>query len=169
MLGTYKKNKLMKFFYPLLFLSLLLISTQCTFAAEVPEFIKMKDWKMQRIGTEKIVLTCKAVFYNPNNAKVKLTDISLGVAIGETKVGKILQFEKKVKIKKQSAFEIPLRIEINPETNAWGYIQGFLSAVTLQNFVLHVSGFLKVSVLGMPLKIRVDEKEELNLKKIIID
>lgn len=166
---TYKKNNAMRaVIKSLILFFLVFLSSANSFAAESPEFIKMKDWKINRIGTEKLVLTCKAVFYNPNKAKVKLTDINLGVIIGETKAGKILQFEKKVKIKKQSAFEIPLRIEIKPETNAWGYIQGFLSAVTLQNFVVHINGFLKVKVLGIPLKIRVDESEEMNLKEIIV-
>ena len=168
MLEIYKKNNFMFRLRSTLSIILFLCASFMAQAAESPEFIKMKEWKIQRIGTEKMVLTCKAVFFNPNNAKVKLTDINLGVSIGDTKVGKILQFEKKVKIKKQSAFEIPLRIEINPETNAWGFIQSFLSAVTLQNFVININGFLKVSVLGIPLKIRVDESDEMNLREIIV-
>lgn len=165
----FKKNKMKiaRVFSIFIFISIFVLSSTSVKAAESPEYIKMKEWKLERLGTEKIVLTCKAVFFNPNNAKVKLTDINLSVAIGDTKVGKIVQFEEKVKIKKQSAFEIPLRIEINPETNVWGYIQGFLSAVTLQNFVVNIDGFLKVSVLGIPLKIKVKESEQMNLKEII--
>lgn len=43
--------------------------------------------------------------------KVKLTDINLGVSIGYTTAGKILQFEKKIKIKKESAIEIPYALK----------------------------------------------------------
>ena len=43
--------------------------------------------------------------------KVKLTDINLGVSIGATYAGKILQFEKKIKIKKESAIEIPYALK----------------------------------------------------------
>lgn len=162
----FKSNKIGRNFF-ILFL-FFLATTQQAYAVENPEFIKMKEWKMEKIAAGKMVLTCKAVFYNPNQAKAKLKGINLSVALGQTSAGKITQITKKVKVKKSSAFEIPLRIEIDPETNAWGYISGILSALTLQDFVVNVKGYLKVTVLGIPIKIPVQESEQLNLKDILI-
>lgn len=138
-------------------------------AAEMPEFIKIKDWKLQRFGTSKMVLTCKAVFYNPNKAKAKILGIDLNVFFGDTRAGKVNQIEKKVKIKKNQAFEIPLRIVIDPETSTWGYVSGFLSAVSMQDFVVNIRGYLQLRILGVKLKIPLDESEDLNLKRLLSD
>lgn len=115
-----------------------------------------------------MVLSCKAVFYNPNKAKAKLLGINFNVLLGDTKAGKINQIDQKVKIKKRQAFEIPLRIVIGPESNVWASIKGILSAVSMQDFVIHIRGSIQVRVLGIRLKIPVNESEELNLKELLI-
>ena len=152
----------------LLLLSLfLLINLVAAAAVQDPEFIKMKDWKIEKVALGKLVLTCKAVFYNPNKANAKLEDLQFNVAFGETRVGKITQVDGKVKIKKQAAFEIPLKLDIEPESNAWSYLNGIWNTLTLHDFTIHVEGFIKVKVLGIPIKIPVKEKEVLNLKNIL--
>lgn len=163
-MGIFKKNSVLIAFV-FLFISIPFRSM----AIEDVEFIKTKEWKLHKIGTEKIVLTCKVVFFNPNKVKAKLKDVNLNITINDTKVGKVLQAEKKVKIKKNAAFEIPLRIEVKPETNAWGYIEGILSLVTLQDFVVRTNGHIKLKALGIPLKIGVQDETELSLKAILVD
>lgn len=167
-MAIYKKNNPYNYLKLLFVLVMSIGFLQPVFAVDNPEYIKMKDWKIEKLGAGKMVLSCKAVFYNPNKAKAKLKGINLGISIGDTNAGKVTQISKKVKIKKRSAFEIPLRIEINPETNAWGYLSGILSALSLQDFVVNVKGYLKVSVLNIPIKIPVNESEQLNLKEILI-
>lgn len=159
----------MKLLYPkFLFLNLfLIVFISASAAVQDPEFIKIKDWKIEKVALGKLVLTCKAVFYNPNNAKAKLDDMQFNVAIGETKVGKITQVDGKVKIKKQQAFEIPLKLDIDPESNAWNFLNGVWNTLTFKDFTIHIEGFLKVKVIGIPIKIPVKEKEVLNLKNMI--
>lgn len=132
-----------------------------------PQFVKMKDWKIEKVGFGKLELTCKAVFFNPNKAKAKLDDLQFNVAIGETRVGKITQVDGKVKIKKQQAFEIPLKLDIEPESNAWEFVNGIWNTLTLHDFTIQIEGFLKVKVVGIPIKIPVKEKEVLNLKNVL--
>ncbi len=164
----FKKSKVGKRLLFILSLFFLLFAVGNIQAAESPEFIKTKDWKLQKIGTTKMVLSCKAVFYNPNKAKAKLLGINFNVLLGDTKAGKINQIDQKVKIKKRQAFEIPLRIVIDPESNVWASIKGILSAVSMQDFVIHIRGSIQVRVLGIRLKIPVNESEELNLKELLI-
>lgn len=159
----FKANKYLQILVALLFTC----CAQPLLAVESPAYIKTKDWQMDQMSNGKLVLTCKAVFYNPNKAKAKLQDLAFNIWLGETKAGKINQVEKKIRIKKKSAFEIPLRIVIKPETNAWGYIQGVLSALSLQDFLLHIRGYISVKILGVQFKIPIDETVELNLKTLL--
>lgn len=160
----FKKSRYISYLFSLLLL--VLGGMQTTKAAQSPEFIKTKNWKIQKVSGSKIILSCKAVFYNPNKARAKLMGVNFKFLLGETKAGKVDQITKKIKIKKKQAFEIPLRIVISPETNAWGKMKGILSAFTLQDFVVHVRGFIEVRVFGVRLKIPVDETEQLNLKNV---
>lgn len=149
----------------ILFLSF--ISFQTSYAFEVPELVKLKAWKVVKLKGGVLELSCKAVFYNPNNVKAKLTDVDLDVYFGETKVGNINQADGKVKITKAQAFEIPLTIKFSPETNAAGYFSGFLTAFGMQDFVIRMKGKIKVKALGIPVKVAIDESEEVNLREII--
>ncbi|MGB1247392.1 MAG: hypothetical protein ACPG4Z_00795 [Chitinophagales bacterium] len=150
----------------LLSLFVLFLFVGNSIAAEVPEFVRTKNWKIEKVSTGSLLVSMTAVFYNPNKAKAKLNDINLEVILGETKAGNVIQTGGKVKIKKNSAFEIPLEIEIAPETSAWGYLSGFFSAVTLQDITVEIKGYIKVKVLGIPLRIKVDEIETVNAKDI---
>lgn len=155
----------MKHLLTILILSISFFSSSIA-APDSPEFVRTKNWKIEKIASGNLVLSTVAVFYNPNKAKAKLLDINLDVILGETKAGNVSQIEQKIKIEKESAFEIPLKIDIEPETSAWGYVSGFVSALTLQDIDVEIKGKVKISVLGIPLKIKVDEKEVVNAKDI---
>ena len=143
------------------------ITIQTANAFEVPELIKLKAWKLEKVKGGALELSCKAVFYNPNKVKAKLTDVDLEVYFGNTKVGNINQADGKVKIISASAFEIPLTIKFSPETNAAGYFSGFLTAFGMQDFVIRMKGKIKVKAMGIPIKIGIDESEDVNLRDII--
>ncbi len=149
----------------LILISFLAIASASAF--EVPELVKLKAWKVEKMKGGVLQLSCKAVFYNPNTVKAKLTDVDLDVYFGTTKVGNINQADGKVKINKAQAFEIPLTIDFSPETNAKGYFSGFLTAFGLQDFVISLKGKIKVKAMGIPIRVNIDESEEVNLKDII--
>jgi len=138
-----------------------------SYAFEAPEFIKLKAWKIEKLKNGSLALSCKAIFYNPNAIKAKLTDVDLDVYFGETKVGNINQADSKVKINKSQAFEIPLTINFSPETNAKGYFSGFLTAFGMQDFVITLDGKIKIKAMGIPFNVKVKESKNANLKDLI--
>lgn len=162
-ISTSKKNS---FFLKLVLSFFVLFTNNFCFAFEVPSFVKIKDWHIEKVGTFHIIISAKAVYYNPNKVKAKLSSLDLNAFIGETKLGKIEQLNKTIKIKKQQAFEIPLRIDIRPETNSWTYIQGILNGLSLQDFIVNIRGRFTIKAAGMPIKVSLDEKQELNLKML---
>lgn len=146
-------------------LSFLLCST--AYAIEAIAFVKTKEWKVVKVGKEGIELSCTAVFYNPNKVKAKLKNIDIDVFFNDVKAGNISQPDGRVKVSKQSAFDVPLAIKFSPESNAKGYFSGFLTAVTLKDFVIKLQGYLKMQALGVPIKVKISDAETVNLKQLI--
>lgn len=143
------------------------LSTITGFSFDVPEFVKTKSWKVEKLKGGVLELSCKAVFYNPNKVKAKLTDVELDVYFGKTKVGHIDQADGRVKIISAQAFEIPLKIKFSPETNAKGYFSGFLTAFTMTDFVIRLHGRIRVKVLAIPFKVAIDSSQDVNLRSLI--
>lgn len=162
-ISTSKKNN---YFLKLLLAFILCLAYSVSYAFEVPSFVKIKDWHIEKVGSLQIIITAKAVYYNPNKVKAKLSSVDLNAFIGETKLGKIEQVSKTIKIKKQQAFEIPLRIDIRPETSSWTYIQSVMNGLSMQDFILNIRGRFTIKAAGLPIKVSLDEKEELNLKML---
>ena len=144
-----------------------LFSFTNSYAIDAIEFVKTKEWKVIKVGKEGIELSCTAVFYNPNNVKAKLKDINIDVFFNDLKAGNISQPDSKVKVGKQSAFDVPLSIKFSPDKNQKGYFSGFLTAVTLKDFVIKLQGYLKLQALGIPLKVKLNDSETVNLKQLI--
>lgn len=149
----------------LLLISLISLFT-AVFAVESPEFIRTKNWEIEEVKSGSLVLNTTAVFYNPNKAKAKLKEVDIAIFMGETKIGKVRKSDKKVKIRKKSAFDIPMRIELQPETNAWGYLSGLMSAITLQDATVTLRGKIRIRVLGLPVGLKLDETEDINLRML---
>ncbi|MCB0540200.1 MAG: hypothetical protein KDE33_21970 [Bacteroidetes bacterium] len=148
-------------------LTLSILTLSYSYAIEAIEFVKTKEWKVIKVGKEGIELSCTAVFYNPNNVKAKLKDIDIDVFFNDLKAGNISQPDGKVKVGKQSAFDVPLSIKFSPDKNQKGYFSGFLTAVTLKDFVIKLQGYLKLQALGIPLKVKINDSETVNLKQLI--
>lgn len=141
----------------------LLFSFYSFAAPKSPEFIRTKDWKIEKLSSGKMVLTAKAVFYNPNKAKAKLNDIILNVFANDKLIGTVTQVDK-VKIFGNSSLDIPLRIEFNLKDSGMDAMGTFLNLMSNNKFLVDIIGYLKVSVFCLPFKVPVDEKQELSLK-----
>lgn len=148
-----------------LLLSLFFINV--SFAIEDIEFVKTKDWKVVKVGKEGIELSCTAVFYNPNKVKAKLKNIDIDVFFNDLIAGNISQPDGRVKVAKQSAFDVPLSIKFSPDKNQKGYFSGFLSAATFKDFVIKLQGYLKLQAIGIPMKVKINDSETVNLKQLI--
>lgn len=147
-------------------LFLILGLSTSAWAIEPPTFVKLKDWRFPSFSKERgIAIETTAVFYNPNKrGRLKLREIALDVYAGETYLGTINQTEQKVKIRPKSAFEIPLRIDVQPKA---GVFNNLFSLVTGQNLVLYIKGYVKITALFFRVKVKVDEAQEFSLISIL--
>lgn len=137
----------------------ILLSINIFAEPSAPEYIRTKDWKIEKLETGNLVLTAKAVFYNPNKSKAKLRDVNLDVYVNDKYIGKVLQTYK-IKIKGKSSFDIPLRMEFNLKDSGLDLLGSLLTLVTNKKFLVDMKGFIKMSVFYIPFKVKVNEQEE---------
>lgn len=143
-----------------IFILIFLTSSLTLFAGpSAPEYVRTKDWKIEKLESGNMVFTAKAVFYNPNKSKAKLRDVNLDVYVNDKYIGKVLQ-TKKININGKSSFDIPLRMEFNIKDSGLGILESLLTLVTNKKFIVDMKGFIKMNVFFIPFKVNIDEREE---------
>lgn len=142
------------------------INTSVIASPESPEFVRTKEWRINRLASGNILLTTKAVFYNPNKTKAKLTDIILNIFANDKLIGTVTQIEK-IKIHGNSSFDIPLSLEFNLKDSDLDLFGSLLSLMSNKMFLIDIIGYVKMNVFCIPFKVQVDEKQELSVKDFI--
>lgn len=150
---------------------ILMILTSVAFivfaSPSAPEYIRTKDWKIEKLKSGNLVFTAKAVFYNPNKAKTKLREVNLDVYVNDKYIGKVLQTEK-IKINGQSSFDIPLQMEFNLKDSGLGIIESLFTLITNKKFIVDMKGYIKMNVFFIPFKVKIDEKQEFSSSDFIL-
>ena len=147
--------------------ALVLLAAWSVHAMEPPEFIKCADWSVRRVDGALEVSTT-AIFYNPNRrGRLKVRSIDLEVFAADRSLGTIDQLDRRIKVRPQQPFEIPLRITVRPDASRSEVVRGLYAALTGQSMVFHVRGVVKVTALFVRLKVRVDESQEVRLRDVV--
>jgi LEA14-like dessication related protein len=107
------------------------------------------------------VLAGEAVFYNPNNARMKLREIDIEVQIDGKKSATIKQRLAAV-AKPKSEFAVPLKVQLALKDVGLG--DALKSLFGAKKYKIRYAGFLRVTINGLPMKIRVDHQEEFKLR-----
>lgn len=158
----------MKWLFALLNLSLfpLLLHAEQT---EEPYLVKTKDFHVSHFSLRQVELGITAVIYNPYKAKVKLEEILIDVFIDDKKLGTILEAADVVKINKQSAFDLPLKINVNTtSTLSKFFTQGAKLLIPGKTIKVDYKGYVKVKALGfIPIKVKINQSELFTIKDII--
>lgn len=154
-----------------LFILLCFISTFSFSKAEdkEPYLVKTKSFKVTDFSFKEIGLGITAVIYNPYKAKVTVDEILLDVFIGEKKLGTITEADGDVKIKKESAFDLPLSIHVKtgPTVTAV-FTEGSKMVLKGQKIRVDYKGYIKVKALGfIPVKVKINQYEYFTLKDIL--
>ena len=156
-----------QYFKYLLLLGLIIFFSLNSFAGpKAPEFIRTKDWKIEKLSSGNIALTAKAVFYNSNKAKAKLREVNLDVFLNDKLIGVIHQTNT-IKIQGKSSFDIPLRMEFNLLGSGLDIVSSVLTLLTNKKFLVDMKGFTKMNVFCLPFKIKIDERQEFSSKDFI--
>lgn len=87
----------------------LLFSLLASCSLSSPEFLRMENFKKEKLNLKEIIISADLVCSNPNNIEVQLANIDLDVEIDDKYIGKATQI-KNVRIKPNDEFTIPIRI-----------------------------------------------------------
>lgn len=134
-----------------------------------PYLVKTKDFHVEDFSLQQIGLGITAVIYNPYNVKVKVDEILIDVFIGDKKLGTILEAADEVKIKKESAFDLPLKINVKTaSTVSKLFTEGSKMVLMGQKIKVDYKGYVKVKALGfIPIKVKIDQSAYFTLKDIL--
>jgi LEA14-like dessication related protein len=112
-------------------------------------------------GGESPVLSANATFYNPNKVKMKLKEINIDVLVNGKQSAKVKQ-SLKLPIPAQSDFTVPLVAQL--QLKDIGLLDTIVNLLGGKKYEIHYSGYIRVVVHGVTIKVPVDYKEELRLR-----
>lgn len=134
-----------------------------------PYLVKTKDFHVNNFSLNQINLGITAVIYNPYKVKVNIDEILIDVFIGEKKLGTITEAADVVKIKKESAFDLPLKIGVKTSSTVSKFFTEGAKMVLLgQKIRVDFKGYIKVRALGfIPIKVKINQYEYFTMKDIL--
>jgi LEA14-like dessication related protein len=124
------------------------------------KLVRVENLQLQN-GAKGAVLAGTAVFFNPNAARLKLREVQIDVLVDNKKAARIDQ-ELDALAKGNSEFSVPLEVQLNlKEFGLMDALQGIFGG---KKYQIQYTGYLKVRVNGLPMKIPVNHKEEFKLR-----
>ncbi len=105
-------------------------------------------------------LDADVYFYNPNKVKSKLKEISVDILVDGKKSGHVRQ-ELKLPIPAQSDFFVPVEAHIS--LKEIGLLDTVLGLFGGKKYEVVFTGYLKIVVHGVAVKVPVQQKQEVKL------
>jgi LEA14-like dessication related protein len=151
--------------YFILFFSVLSLQAE----DKEPYLVKTKEFHIASFSLKEIGMGITAVIYNPYNAKVKVDEILIDVFIADKKLGTITEAADVVKIKKESAFDLPLKINVKTgPTVSKLFTEGSKMVLSGKKVKVDYKGYVKVKAMGfIPIKVKIDQSAYFTMKDIL--
>src|SRR5258706_9349312 len=134
--------------YGLWTVALLFILTSCSTPKEDIVLRQIRDVVVDAV-TEP-TLKANAIFYNPNNIRMRLKKIDIEIFVDGKKVAKVNQ-ELKTVIPARNEFSIP--IEVKLAMKEFGFMDTLFSMIGGKKFKIEYKGFLKLTYHGWPIHV----------------
>ena len=103
----------------------------------------------------------EAIFYNPNNMRMKLRKIKIDVYIDGKKAAEVDQ-ELRSLIPAKSEFSIP--IEVKLAIKELGLLDTLFGMIGGKKMEIHYKGSLRLNYKGIPINVPVDYKDEVRIR-----
>ncbi len=134
-----------------------------------PYLVKTKNFHVDHFSLKQIDLGITGVIYNPYKVKVKIEEIVIDVFIGDKKLGTITQAADEVKIRKESAFDLPLGLAVKTgPTLKTVFTEGAKMALAAKRVRADFKGYVKIRALGfVPVFVKIEQSEYFTLKDLI--
>jgi LEA14-like dessication related protein len=121
----------------------------------------IKNEKLESREDGNQILTADAIFYNPNNVRMKLKEINIEVFVNGKKSAHADQKLNSI-IKAKSEFTVPLEVKLS--LKELGLLDTLLSFLGGKKFEIYFKGHLRIKVHGFTIKVPVEHTEKLSLK-----
>jgi len=107
------------------------------------------------------MLKANAIFYNPNNMRLKLKKINVEIFVDGKKVANVDQ-ELKTVIPARDEFTIPLEVKL--AMKELGILDTLFGIIGGKKYKIEYKGFLKLTYHGWPIRVPVEFKDEIRMK-----
>jgi LEA14-like dessication related protein len=112
-------------------------------------------------GSGKPMLKATAVFYNPNDFRMKLRSLKVDIMVDGKKAAQIDQDLKTV-VPPRSEFTVPLEVMLATEDlNILDTVLGMLGGRKME---VHYKGALRLNYRSMPIRVPVNYKDEVRIR-----
>jgi LEA14-like dessication related protein len=106
-------------------------------------------------------LRANAVFYNPNNTRMRLKKIDVEVFVEGKKVANVNQDLKTI-IPARGEFMVPLQVKL--AMKELGFVNTLFGMLGGKKLEVQYKGFLKLTYHGVPIRVPVDYKDQIRFK-----
>jgi LEA14-like dessication related protein len=144
----------------IIYFLLLVLITSCVPKEEVV-LRSIANEKLETNSNGVQIFKADAIFYNPNNVRMKLKEINIEVFVNGKKAAHTDQKFNSL-IKAKSDFTVPLEIKLS--LKELGLLDTILSFLGGKKNEIQFKGQLRIKVHGLTFKVPVDHKEEFKLK-----
>lgn len=123
------------------------------------EFRQIRDVVVD--GSGKPMLKAQAVFYNPNDMRMKLRGLTVDIFVDGKKAWQIDQ-DLQTEIPAQAEFTVPLEVMLAAEDlSLLDTVLGMLGGRKME---VHYKGALRLNYRGLPIRVPVNYKDEVRIR-----
>ena len=146
----------------LLFFLIILGAFSCKQPDKEPEFKHVQNIQVKKFTGEEVLLNAEAVFYNPNDMRMKLRGVDVDLYVEGKKVGNIEQ-DTNMPVLPMSEFTVPFDATFNlKEVGAMNTLLNVMLGG--KKLMVRYDGFIKVTVNGLPFRVKVDYENEVRFR-----
>lgn len=145
----------------ILFLAILAFAFSCKTPSQSPVLRQVKNVKLKGIDKDKAYLHADLLLYNPNDIKITLRKVDIGVRLEEKNIGRV-EYRLRTKIQPNSEFTVPVDATLN--LNEFDFLNNLLALFGGKRYAVRYKGSIKITVKGLPLKIPINYEDEVKLR-----
>lgn len=130
----------------------------CSTPKEAPVFKRVSNIQVTKVSGKEASLKADAYFFNPNDVSMTLRKVDVKVFIDGKDVGDINQ-ELKTKVPASAEFKVPVDAKVRlDQLGGLNKILGFIGAKKIK---VRYTGFVKVTIHKVPLRVPIDFEDEI--------
>ena len=147
----------------LFFSFLVLVGLSSCQKPESPQFKHLDNVVVELESLSSANLHAEAVLFNPNKNTITIKSADIDIIVDE-KVIAILEQDFDIKVNGEQDFTIPLDVKIKLKDLNLNAIGTALGLIGDSGQEIHYLGKIKVKAYGVPFSVKVDYKDNINLK-----